>query len=55
VEGTPSSISTAACRRPLLPASFHCSPSTAIAGPSIDACTSAETAPALRRGRFLKL
>jgi hypothetical protein len=55
VEGTPSSIATAACRRPLLPASFHCSPSTAIVGLSINARTSAETAPALGRGRFLNL
>ena len=48
VEGNPSSIVTAACRRPLLPASFHCSP-------SINACTLAETAPVLGRGRFLDL
>jgi len=55
VEGTPSSIATAACRRPLLPASFHCSPCTAITGLSINACTFAEAAPALGLGRFLKL
>jgi hypothetical protein len=55
VEGTPSSIATAACRRSLLPASFHCSPSTAIVGLSINACTFAEAAPALRRGWFLNL
>ena len=55
VEETPSSLATAACRRPLLPASFHCSPSTAITGLSTNACTFVEAAPALGRGRFLNL